>query len=107
MGVMGRRSESSSVADLIGAWSMEGAEANTADLIGAWSMEGASDLDRRLASPSDAPAAATAERAHLCGTAYDVPILVKSPGDDAWRPLAESQGEATRPSDIAQRLIGY
>jgi hypothetical protein len=97
----------SSVADLIGAWSMEGAEPNTAELIGAWSMDGASELDGRIGSPSDAPAAATAERAHVCGTAYDVPILVKSPGDDDWLPLAEPRGEDSDPSDLARRLIGY
>lgn len=95
------------MAALINAWSMEGAEANTAELIRAWSMDGAPALDGRFESPVDAPALATAERARLCGTAYDVPILVKSPGDDDWLPLAESERDATDTSDIAKRLIGY
>lgn len=114
MGLLGtrhseRRVGASNTADLISAWSMEGAEANTAELIGAWSMDGAfPDLDVSFGSPADAPAIATAERARLCGTAYQVPILVKSPEDDDWLPLAESEGDApTSTSDIAKRLIGY
>jgi hypothetical protein len=88
---------------------MEGADANTTDLIAAWSMEGAlSSLDPTFGAAVDAPAIATAEHARVCGTAYEVPVLVKSPEDEDWIPLtgaaADDDGHA---SEIATRLIGY
>jgi hypothetical protein len=102
-----RRGGTSNTASLIGAWSMEGAEVNTTDLIGAWSMEGSlRALPEELGSRADAPAIATAERAHLCGTAYEVPILVKDPDDESWRPLGATEATADA-SAVAERLLGY
>jgi hypothetical protein len=88
---------------------MDGAELNTTDLIGAWSMDGTREsLDGCFGSPLDAPAVATAEQARLCGTAYDVPILVKSPEDQSWRPLGRTEEQpGGGASDLASRLNGY
>lgn len=113
MGLMSARHSrrhhgASNTATLISAWSMDEAETNTTDLIGQWSMDGAiRNLDEGFGSPADAPAIATAERARLCGTAYDVPILVKRPDDHDWLPLNDSEDAATDASSIAKRLIGY
>ncbi len=87
---------------------MEGAESNTTGLIGQWSMEGAlRDIEERLGSAAEAPAIVPAERAKVCGTAYDVPVLVKRPEDGTWRPLGASEGGAAEGSDVAERLLGY
>jgi hypothetical protein len=106
-----RRSQSPNTANLIGAWAMDDPAANTTDMIGQWSMDGAAgSLETHFGSVTDAPALATPERARVCGTAYEVPILVKRPEDESWLPLdgptAEAGDEAAG-SDIAQRLIGY
>jgi hypothetical protein len=104
-----RSGATSDTAARISAWSMEGADANTTDLIAAWSMEGAlRSLDPTFGAAVDAPAIATAEHARVCGTAYEVPVLVKSPEDDDWVPLAGAAVDADGdPSEIARRLIGY
>jgi hypothetical protein len=103
-----RRSAPASTVSLIDEWSMEVAEANTTDLIGLWSMDGAlRDIDDCLGSPADAPAIVPAERARVCGTAYDVPILVKHPEDETWRPLGAGEDGVADESDVAERLLGY
>jgi hypothetical protein len=87
---------------------MDGAETNTTGLIGQWSMDGAlRDIEDRLGSQAEAPAIVPAEHAKVCGTAYDVPILVKRPEDGTWRPLGVSEGEAADESRVAERLLGY
>ena len=87
---------------------MDGAETNTTDLIGRWSMDGAlGDIEDRFGSPADAPAIVPAERPTVCGTAYDVPILVKRPEDETWRPLGVSEDGVADESDFAERLLGY
>ncbi len=103
-----RRSAPTSTTNLIEEWSMDGAETNTTDLIGLWSMDGAlRDIDDYLGSPAEAPAIVPAERARVCGTAYDVPILVKHPEDETWRPLGAGEDGVADESDVAERLLGY
>lgn len=103
-----RRGSATNTASLISAWSMEGAEVNTADLIGEWSMDGLGGrLPEDIGSSADATAVATAERARLCGTAYQVPILVKDPDAEGWRPLDAGADAPEDASEIAERLLGY
>jgi hypothetical protein len=102
-----RRSATTSTTNLINEWSMDGAETNTTDLIGQWSMDGALGDIENLGPPADAPAIVPAERPTVCGTAYDVPILVRRPEDETWRPLGVSEDEVAHESDLAERLLGY
>jgi hypothetical protein len=94
--------------NIIHDWSLDGTQANTTALIGQWSMDGTPcDIEDRFGSPTDAPAIVAAEHARVCGTAYDVPVLVKHPDDDVWRPLGASEdGVADEPS-FTERLLGY
>ena len=102
------RRSAANTTNLIDEWSMDGTETNTTDLIGLWSMDGAlRDIEDCLGSPADAPAIVPAERARVCGTAYDVPILVKHPEDKTWRPLGASEDGVADESDVAERLLGY
>ena len=95
-----RRSAPASTVSLIDEWSMDVADANTTELIGLWSMDGAlRDIDDCLGSAADAPAIVPAERAWVCGTAYDVPILVKHPEDGPGDRSAPARtGWPTRPT---------
>ncbi len=103
-----RRSATMSTMNLIDEWSMDGTETNTTDLIGQWSMDGAlGDIDDRFGSPADAPAIVAAEHARVCGTAYDVPVLVKRPEDEIWRPLGVSEDRVADEPSFAERLLGY
>jgi hypothetical protein len=105
---LSRRGATMSTMNLIDEWSMEGTQANTTDLIGRWNMDGAPrDIDDRLGSPADAPAIVAAEHAKVCGTAYDVPVLVKRPEDETWRPLAVGEDAAADEPSFAERLLGY
>ena len=102
-----RRGATMSTTNLINEWSMDGAETNTTDLIRQWSMDGAlGDIEDRIGSPAGAPAIVPAERPTVCGTAYDVPILVKCE-DETWRPLGVSEDGVAEESDFAERLLGY
>lgn len=94
--------------NLIDEWSMDGTAPSTTDLISQWSMDGAlRDIDDRFGSPADASATVAAECARVCGTAYEVPVLVKRPEDETWRPLGvREDGVADEPS-VAERLLGY
>jgi hypothetical protein len=103
-----RRSATKSTTSLIGEWSLVDTEANTTDLIGQWSMDGTlRDGDAHFVSLADAPPIVPAERATVCGTAYDVPILVKRPDDESWRPLDVSEDGIADESDVAERLLAY
>ena len=103
-----RRGTTVSTANLINEWSMDGAETNTTDLIGQWSMDGAlRDVDDRFGSPANAHAIVPAERARVCGTAYDVPILVKRPEDETWRALGVNEDAVADEADFAERLLRY
>jgi hypothetical protein len=94
--------------NLIDEWTLDGTLTNTTDLIGQWSMNGIpGDFDDGFGSPADAPAIAAAERARVCGTAYDVPVLVKRPEDEVWRPLDVGEDGMADESPIAERLLGY
>lgn len=104
----GRRSATMSVMNLIDDWSMMGTQTNTTELIGQWSMDGAlRDIDDHFGSQADAPAIVAAERARVCGTAYNVPVLVKRPEDEIWRPLGVSEDGVTDEPCLAERLLGY
>jgi hypothetical protein len=103
-----RRGATKSTTSLIGEWSMADADTNTTDLIGQWSMDGTPrDVDARFASLADAPPIVPAERPTVCGTAYDVPILVKCPGDASWRPLSVGDDRVADECAVAERLLGY
>jgi hypothetical protein len=102
------RSATANTTTLIDEWNMDVAETNTRDLIGLWSMDGAlPDIEDRLGPPADAPAIVPAERARVCGTAYDVPILVKHPDEQTWRPLRTSADGVADEFGVAERLLGY
>ncbi len=80
---------------------------NTTGLIGQWTMDGAGgDLDDHLA-PSAEPLIAPTDRPTASGTAYVIPILVKDPDDENWRPLAGSEDAAAEASELADRLLRY
>jgi hypothetical protein len=97
-----------STMSLIDEWSLDGTQTNTTDLIGRWSMDGAPrDIDDRFGSPADAPAIVAAEHARVCGTAYDVPVLVKRPDDETWRPLGASEDATADEPSFAERLLRY
>jgi hypothetical protein len=103
-----QRSATKSTTSLIGEWSLADTKTNTTDLIGQWSMDGAlSDIEDRFGSPGEPPAIVPAERPTVCGTAYDVPVLVKRPEDETWRPLGVSEDGVADESDVAERLLGY
>jgi hypothetical protein len=71
-------------------------------------MDGAlRDINERLGSPVETPAIVPAEQARVCGTAYDVPVLVKRPEDQTWRPLGASGDRQADEPDVAERLLGY
>ena len=108
MRLSGRRSATKSTMSLIGEWNLADTETNTTDLIAQWSMDGTlRDLDDRFGSLADAPPIVPAERATVCGTAYDVPVLVKRPEDESWRPLGVSEDGVAEESDVAERLLSY
>lgn len=103
----GSRGATSSV-EPIDARGLDGTPTNTTALIDRWSMDGPlGDFDASFGSLADAAAIAAAERARVCGTAYDVPVLVKRPEDGAWRPLAVGEDGVADESPIAERLRGY
>lgn len=103
---------------LISQWSMDGANhgdtlrsavgMNTTALIDQWTMDGApGDLDTTHFAASDAAAVGTRGNARTNGTAYEVPILVKQPDGEDWRPLGGGDDAETPASDVAERLLGY
>ena len=67
----------------------------------------ACDVDDRFGSPANAHAIVPAERARVCGTAYDVPILVKRPEDETWRALGVNEDAVADEADFAERLLRY
>jgi hypothetical protein len=71
-------------------------------------MDGAREnIDESFRSTAETAEIAPADHARVCGTAFDVPIMVKSPDEEGWHALGGGESDTDDASDVAERLLVY